>query len=270
MKTVGLVLGFGHMGRLHAKRLLARGVQTVCVDGSEACEKALRDSEISDVDFVLVATPASSHFAYVKRALELGKDVFVEKPLATTSADVNALVSLSEKSGKILYAGHSERFNPGFLRFREKFLESVRRGALKKLCFVRRNKGSDRGRDVSAALDIGVHDFELFYELKTAAPNVLWKTVDVRFDFSRNARRTVRRIGAVFEDESGKTWEVSENLDGNLSEEADPIGLEQSEFLEMRTLPKERSAKKMRKLLDGALFAVRVAERYSTSPNSAK
>lgn len=127
MNTVGLVLGSGHIGKIHALRLESRGVKCLCVDGKERCLEMLRKAKIGDFGFVLVATPASSHFEYAKRALELGANVFVEKPLATSSAEAKVLVSLAKTREKLLFVGHSERFNPAFERFRETFCSEISR-----------------------------------------------------------------------------------------------------------------------------------------------
>ncbi len=271
MDTFGLVLGSGHIGKIHVRHLENRGVKCVCVDGRESCLEMLRAPKISAVDFVLVATPASSHFEYAKRALELGKDVFVEKPLAASSAEAECLVSLAKKKERLLFVGHSERFNPAFERFRKIFCREILHGTLKSIDFVRHNKFSLRGRDVSAALDIGVHDFELFGELKRLAPGVSLKDAAVNFDFSRDSVHEERFICAKFERKDGSEFLYRERMDAPLAAgEADAIEKEQTEFLEfLRLLPQER-LERMMPALECALFAVRMAENYSTIPKSAK
>src|SRR5262245_45249692 len=54
----------------------------------ESCESVFEDPE---VDAVVIATPAATHFPLAKQALQAGKHVFVEKPLATRAADVDEL-----------------------------------------------------------------------------------------------------------------------------------------------------------------------------------
>lgn len=271
MDTFGLILGSGHIGKIHLRHLESRGVKCVCVDGRESCRGMLRESKISAFDFVLVATPASSHFEYAKCALELGKNVFVEKPLATSSADAKHLVALAKEKERLLFVGHSERFNPAFERFQKTFCREILCGTLKSVGFIRHNRFSIRGRDVSAALDIGVHDFELFGELKRIAPDISWKDVAVNFDFSRDSAYEERFICAKFERKDGSEFLYKERMDAPLAAgETDAIEKEQGEFLELlRLLPEERS-EKMMPALESALFAVRMAENYSTSPNSAK
>ncbi len=271
MNTTGLVLGSGHIGKIHAQRLESLGVKCLCVDGKEHCLEMLRKPKIDAFDFVLIATPASSHFEYAKRALELGGSVFVEKPLATTTADAKALVSLAKSRERLLFVGHSERFNPAFERFRKTLCSEVARGTLQSIDFVRHNGNSLRGRDVSAALDIGVHDFELFGELKRIAPNVSWKDVAVNFDFSRDAACEERFIRARFARGDGTEFLCKERMDAPLVPgELDPIGKEQAEFLNLLALPPKVRMEKMRHALECALLAVEMAEGYPASPNSAK
>lgn len=271
MDTFGLILGSGHIGKIHEKRLESRGVNCVCVDGREDCLKMLRKGVVSRFDFVLVATPANSHFEYAKLALELGKDVFVEKPLATSSADAKHLVALANEKERLLFVGHSERFNPAFERFQKMFLREIRCGTLKSIDFVRHNLFSVRGRDVSAAFDIGVHDFELLAELKRIAPDISWKDVSVNFDFSRNAEFGERFVRSRFERKDGSEFVGEERLDSPLAAGAvDAIGREHAEFLALLPMSPRIRSEKMMPALENALFAVRMAENYLTSPNSAK
>lgn len=272
MNTVGLVLGSGHIGKIHALRLESRGVKCLSVDGKDRCLEMLRKANIGDFGFVLVATPASSHFEYAKRALELGANVFVEKPLATSSAEAKVLVSLAKTREKLLFVGHSERFNPAFERFRETFCSEISRGTLPySIDFVRHNGSSLRGRDVSAALDIGVHDFELFFELKRTAPEVSWKDVSVNFDFSRDAACEERYIRARFRRNDGTEFRCTERMDVPIVPGVlDPIGREQSEFLKLLESPPKERVEKMMPALECALLAVEMAENYPASPNSAK
>jgi predicted dehydrogenase len=68
--------------------------------------------EDSAVDAVVVATPPQSHFGIVKAALEAGKHVLVEKPLATTLADACELAQLADAEDRILMPGHTFVYSP--------------------------------------------------------------------------------------------------------------------------------------------------------------
>ncbi len=65
----------------------------------------------SEVDAVVIATPAQSHFDLCRQFLEAGKDVFVEKPITLKSAEALQLVELAQRCGRILAVGHIFRFD---------------------------------------------------------------------------------------------------------------------------------------------------------------
>lgn len=69
----------------------------------------------SAIDAVAVAAPAVAHYDVVKRCLAAGKDVFVEKPLALNADQGQELVTLSEKSGRILMVGHILLYHPAVI-----------------------------------------------------------------------------------------------------------------------------------------------------------
>ncbi|HEX7298628.1 MAG TPA: Gfo/Idh/MocA family oxidoreductase [Solirubrobacteraceae bacterium] len=77
------------------------------------------------VDAVLVATPPATHHALVKRALEAGKHVLVEKPLATTSADAYELVELARREDLVLMPGHTFVYSPAVNTIRSLLTEGV-------------------------------------------------------------------------------------------------------------------------------------------------
>jgi len=72
-----------------------------------------------DVDAVIVSTPPSLHEEMAVTALEAGKDVLCEKPLARTPAECRAMVAAAERSGRRLATGFNYRFYPSFRRARE-------------------------------------------------------------------------------------------------------------------------------------------------------
>ncbi|QGN57251.1 Gfo/Idh/MocA family protein [Nostocoides sp. HKS02] len=65
-----------------------------------------------DVEVVVVATPPATHARIVTAALEAGRHVFCEKPLATEEAEAHELVDLVERSGRVLVVDHVLRYNP--------------------------------------------------------------------------------------------------------------------------------------------------------------
>lgn len=78
------------------------------------------DALVDDgVKAVAIATPAETHFKLVKEALAAGKDVFVEKPIALSKAEGQALASLAREKGRILMVGHLLWYHPAVLRLKE-------------------------------------------------------------------------------------------------------------------------------------------------------
>lgn len=101
---VGLLLGHGRMGRLHARKLSARpDVRLVVHDPAQGlvAPRGLKP------DFAVVATPTSTHRTLAGELLADGVPCLVEKPLAGTVHDAAALAELPG-----LAVGHSERFHP--------------------------------------------------------------------------------------------------------------------------------------------------------------
>ncbi len=88
------------------------------------------------LDAVMLATPAATHGEMTKAALEAGKDVFVEKPLALDVVDADELIALADKHQRILMVGHILRYHPAVIRL----MELVNDGALGKLEYVYSNR----------------------------------------------------------------------------------------------------------------------------------
>jgi predicted dehydrogenase len=77
------------------------------------------------VDAVLIATPPATHHALVKQALEAGRHVLVEKPLATTAADALELVEIADRRGLVLMPGHTFVYSPAVNTVRSLLTEGV-------------------------------------------------------------------------------------------------------------------------------------------------
>ena len=138
-KELGIaVIGSGRIGTLRA-RLAAKhpAVRFVAVsDKDPANAKKLADlagahvhsadnDEIiahPDVNAVFVSTPEGEHAAAVCKALELGKAVLVEKPLALSLNDAEAIINTLKRTGGTLRVGYSRRFKECFLRAKEQMV----------------------------------------------------------------------------------------------------------------------------------------------------
>jgi predicted dehydrogenase len=76
-----------------------------------------------DVTAVVVSTPEGEHAAPVRKALELGKPVLVEKPIAMTLADADAILKTLKETGGDLRVGYSRRYKECFLRAKEQMIQ---------------------------------------------------------------------------------------------------------------------------------------------------
>ena len=117
----------------------------------------LRDSTI---DAVAVATPISTHYPIATQALKAGKHVLVEKPLAATAKQAEALTRLARQLNKILMVGHTFEYNPAVL----KVAELLRAGEIGKLHYidaVRVNLGLYQSDGWNVVWDLAPHDISI-------------------------------------------------------------------------------------------------------------
>jgi predicted dehydrogenase len=111
------------------------------------------------VDAIAIATPVTTHAPLASAALEAGKHVFVEKPLAASSAEGSALLELADERGLTLMPGHTFLYSPAV----NMVAEMIRSGELGDIYFIstsRVNLGLHQ-KDVSVAWDLGPHDFSI-------------------------------------------------------------------------------------------------------------
>lgn len=128
-----------------------------------------RELLASNVSAVAIATPAATHFAIAKEALEAGKHVFVEKPLALDLKEAEVLVALAQDQRKILMVGHLLLYQPA-IRWIKDFLVQGSLGKLWSLHQERLNFG--RVRTVENALwSLGVHDIAVLLFLIEEKPD---------------------------------------------------------------------------------------------------
>jgi predicted dehydrogenase len=110
------------------------------------------------IDAVLIATPPATHHALVKRALEAGKHVLVEKPLATTSADARELIELANRQDLVLMPGHTFVYSPAVNAVRSLLTDGVL-GEVYFITSARMNLGKYQ-RD-GVVTDLAPHDLSI-------------------------------------------------------------------------------------------------------------
>lgn len=223
------VVGVGHLGARHAQIYASmprvRLVAVCDIDAARAkrVARALHCGAVTDyreligaVDAVSLAAPTSLHAALGLPLLARGIHLLIEKPIATTLAQANALIRTAERRGCILQIGHVERFNAA-IRAAGRHLTHPR--------FIEVHRLSPypyRGTDVSVILDVMIHDLDmLLFLVRTPVSridamgvSVLSKSEDianVRLRFasgcianltaSRISEESIRRI-RVFQEDS--------------------------------------------------------------------
>jgi predicted dehydrogenase len=120
------------------------------------------------LEAVVLATPVPTHHAVARRALEAGKHVFVEKPLAWTVAEARELEALAAERGLTVMVGHLLRFHPGVIKLRE-LIESGQLGEVLYVYGNRVNLGVIR-EDENALWSLGVHDISVVLYLLGGRP----------------------------------------------------------------------------------------------------
>ena len=116
-------------------------------------------SLVEECDALTIVVPTPAHFEVARQALERGRHLLIEKPLTTTLAQADELLSIAERTGALIQTGHVERFNRairGALAYvdRPRFIESDRLAPF-----------SPRGADVAVVLDLMIHDIDLILTL---------------------------------------------------------------------------------------------------------
>lgn len=120
------------------------------------------------IDAVVIATPVSTHYDLSRAALEAGKHVLVEKPMATSSHQALALQRLAEEQGLVVMPGHTFLYSPSVNVVRD----LIRSGELGDINFItssRVNLGLHQP-DVSVIWDLGPHDFSILLYWLNEAP----------------------------------------------------------------------------------------------------
>jgi protoporphyrinogen oxidase/predicted dehydrogenase len=119
-------------------------------------EEMLADPEL---DAVAIATPVSTHHHLAAAALDAGKHVFVEKPLAASTFEARDLLLRAQQSERVLMPGHTFLYSPPVLKIKE-LLDAGALGDVYFISMSRVNLGLHQP-DVSVVWDLGPHDFSI-------------------------------------------------------------------------------------------------------------
>jgi len=166
------VIGAGALGFHHARILReVAGAEMVGIYDADPQRAAAVSSELgvrafpsaeemlAAVDAAVIAVPTTSHGEVALQALDAGVHLLIEKPIAASVEEADAIVSRADANGLIVATGHVERFN-GALRAVDEYLEDPR--------FVESHRLAPfgpRGTDVAVVLDLMIHDIDLLLGL---------------------------------------------------------------------------------------------------------
>ncbi|MBI4395576.1 MAG: Gfo/Idh/MocA family oxidoreductase [Elusimicrobia bacterium] len=176
------VIGSGYWGKNLVRNYHQMGVlKTVCDADASVLEsfksqypglllttrfaEILQDGEIRGV---VIALPAAMHFEYALRALEAGKDVYVEKPLALELQQAEELVREAETRGSILMVGHLLQYHPAFIKLKQ-LSEDGELGRIQYIYSNRLSLGKIR-REENALWSFAPHDISMFLALTREMP----------------------------------------------------------------------------------------------------
>jgi len=183
-----LLIGIGRWGANHLRILKAMPIELFVADHHE---QRLRSAGIPEnhrstdarslfpkIDAAVVVTAAPTHFDMCRELLEMGKDVFVEKPITLVSTDAKKLAELAEKSRLVLQVGHIFRFDPASLWLRD----AIGAGRFGRLKMLRAQfNGFKRPRhDTGVTFADSIHFVDLFNFFLGVMP---WRVHAVTQDF---------------------------------------------------------------------------------------
>ena len=166
------IAGAGHFGRFHALKVAAnRRAHLVGLSDPDTARATTVGREaggapamplaalLAAIDALIIAAPAEAHHPLAMQALEAGRHVLIEKPIAATLAQADELASLAAAKGRVLQVGHLLRYSAEHRAIssritRPLYIEASRIAPYK-----------PRGTDVSVILDLMIHDLDLVLAL---------------------------------------------------------------------------------------------------------
>jgi len=180
MKPRIAVLGCGYWGSNHIRTLKSLGALYAVSDVNAArAEGFSAEHEVpavapddlfsrDDIDAVVMALPPQFHAENAIRAVEAGKDVLVEKPIALTVADAERAVEAARSNGRVFMVGHVLRFHPAF----EQLKQLIDGGELGEVKYIHSHRlGLGKFHTENDALwDLAPHDLSMILAITGSPP----------------------------------------------------------------------------------------------------
>jgi len=177
------VVGIGYWGKNLVRNFHELGALAMLCDGERSVEercgneyKSVRfcgdfSVVLSDpsISAIALATPATTHYEMAKAALEAGKDVFVEKPLAIDVKQGEDLVNLAAAQHRVLMVGHILRYHPAILKLQQ-LIQDGALGQINYLYSNRLNIGKIRTEE-NILWSFAPHDISVILSLLNEMPN---------------------------------------------------------------------------------------------------
>ncbi len=189
------VVGLGMMGRNHVRvwdEVVADAELVAVADPDPAAldratkgrrARAFDDAERmlaeEELDLVSIVAPTSLHLPATLAAIRAGANVLVEKPIAATREEAQAMVDAAASAGRMLTVGHIERFNPAIRELRRR-LEAGELGRIFQISATRLGPFPARIRDVGVVVDLAPHDLDIMRYLVGAEPVRIYAEVERR------------------------------------------------------------------------------------------
>ena len=169
------ILGAGVLGKDHTKLTKENpnaeliGIYDVIPEAAQALAKEFGTKAFSSIeelaaqcDALTIAVPATKHAETALPLIEMGKHLLVEKPIAATVEEAQAMVDAAEEKGVVLAVGHVERFNPAMDYLEEHRTKTLFIEAHRLAKYPPPRVGMPRrGTEVSVVLDLMIHDLDL-------------------------------------------------------------------------------------------------------------
>lgn len=176
------VIGVGAMGRHHARLYhdLPQSELVAVADADEGTGRAVARRhaarfyadyramlEAEALDAVSIAVPTTKHDEVALAAIERGLHVLIEKPIAASVEEGEAIVEAAQAQGVICMVGHVERFNPAVIELKRR-LEAGELGRVFEIVAQRKGPFPVRVRDVGVTVDLAAHDLDVMWYLTGA------------------------------------------------------------------------------------------------------